>query len=137
MFLMAQGKRGEQKRETGKRGSRGGFTRFFINLGKTDDLRPVNIIGMINDYTNVRNIDIGEIDIKKTFSFFEADKRYTDDILKGFQGKSFKKRNINLEVAERSKNENRSFSGRDKKRRVVVIEPVNPREKQKRRKRKS
>lgn len=81
------------------------FTRFFINLGKTDELKPTNIIGMVNDFTNVRNIDIGAIEILKNFSFFEADSNYTKQILKGFEGKSFNKRPISVEVAESKKME--------------------------------
>jgi ATP-dependent RNA helicase DeaD len=109
------GKRISQKRPGGKRDA-GEFTRFFINLGKTDDLKPVNVIGMINDYTNVRNIEIGEIEILKNFSFFEADKSFTEKILKGFIGKEFKKRKINVEVSEAKKRVVRSDSGRNKKR---------------------
>ncbi|MCH7774651.1 MAG: DbpA RNA binding domain-containing protein, partial [Bacteroidetes bacterium] len=89
---------------------------FFINLGKTDDLRPVDVIGMINDYTNIRDIEIGAIEILKNFSFFEADKLYTEEILKGFKGIEFKKRKIILEVAEGKKKEGKFDSGRNKKR---------------------
>lgn len=112
--------RGE-KSERRERGNREGggeeFTRFFINLGKTDDLKPTNIIGMVNDYTNVRNIEIGAIEILKNFSFFEADANYTKQILKGFEGKAFKQRPINLEVAEKRKTENRKPSGKSGDRR--------------------
>jgi len=109
------GKRSNQNRTISKRDA-DVFTRFFINLGKTDDLKPVNVIGMINDYTNVRNIEIGEIEILKNFSFFEADKSYTEKILKGFIGKEFKKRKINVEVSEGRKKATRSDFGRNKKR---------------------
>jgi len=110
-----RGERSKQKRSDGKRDANL-FTRFFINLGKTDDLKPVNVIGMINDYTNIRNIEIGEIEILKNFSFFEADKLYTEKILKGFEGQEFKKRKINVEVSEGKKRVARSDSGRNKKR---------------------
>lgn len=109
------GKRSKEKRTSGKRDAEM-FTRFFLNLGKTDDLKPVNVIGMINDYTNIRDIEIGEIEILKNFSFFEADKLYTDKILKGFEGQVFKKRKINVEVSEAKKRVTRSDSGRNKKR---------------------
>jgi len=109
------GERSKQKRSDGKRDANL-FTRFFINLGKTDDLKPVNVIGMINDYTNIRDIEIGEIEILKNFSFFEADKSYTEKILKGFKGQEFKKRKINVEVSEGKKKATRSDSGRNKKR---------------------
>jgi len=105
-------KKGRDRERAVIRRSSDGFTRFFINLGKTDNLRPVDIIGMVNDYSNVRDIEIGGIDIMKTFSFFEADKDFTDAILKGFEGQSFKKRKINLEIAEGRKSESRSGSGR-------------------------
>ncbi len=75
------------------------YTRFFINLGKTDDLKPAVLIGMINDFTNVRNIEIGEIEILRNFSFFETDSEYTETILSAFQNKSFKKREIGVEIA--------------------------------------
>ena len=111
----SSGKRSKEKRTSGKRAAEG-FTRFFINLGKTDDLRPVNVIGMINDYTNIRDIEIGAIEILKNFSFFEADNLYTGEILKGFKGREFKKRKINLEIAEGKKKEGEIDSGRNKKR---------------------
>lgn len=89
-----------------------GFTRFFINLGKKDDLKPVTLMGIINDYTGIRNIEIGEIEILKSFSFFEADSSFTDKILKAFANKEYKKRKINLEVAESKKPGTSKGSGR-------------------------
>lgn len=111
----SSGKREDNRRSTGKRTS-AGFTRFFLNLGKIDDLNPVDVIGMINDYTNIRNIEIGEIDIMKNFSFFETDEAYKEKILEGFKGKTFKKRKINVEIAEGKKKGSRFDSGKNKKR---------------------
>jgi ATP-dependent RNA helicase DeaD len=131
----SSGKRSNQNRPSGKRNTNG-FTRFFINLGKTDNLQPVDVIGMINDYSNNRNIDIGGIEILKNFSFFEADKLYTDDILSGFKGKAFKKREINLEVAEGKKREGEFDSGRNKKRDNFKRKSVGRKTERKRRKKK-
>ena len=126
------GKHSEQKGAVGKRAAER-FTRFFISLGKTDDLKPVDVIGMINDYTNIRGIDIGAIDILKNFSFFEADKSYTKEILKGFKGRSFKKRKISLEVADSKKKETKSDFGRNKERKSFKKGSVKPKAKRKRR----
>ena len=52
-----------KKTKSGKRSASYEFTRFFINLGRTDDLRPTTLIGMINDYTRTKDIEIGEIEI--------------------------------------------------------------------------
>jgi ATP-dependent RNA helicase DeaD len=75
------------------------YTRYFLNLGVTDELKPAQLIGMVNDFTGVHNIEIGEIEILKNFSFFEADSNYQNDIIEGFKGKKLKRRDINLEIA--------------------------------------
>jgi len=128
---VSQRKHREQKRTAGKREPEG-FTRYFINLGTTDDLRPVDIIGMINNYTNVRGIEIGEIDILKNFSFFEADKLFTEEISKGFEGKTFNKRKINLEIAEPKKKKGKPDFSRNKKRNSFKKKSVKPKAKRKR-----
>lgn len=131
----SSGKRGKESKATIKH-TADGFTRFFINLGKTDNLKPVDVIGMINDYSNNRNIDIGEIEILKNFSFFETDNLFTDDILLGFKGKSFKKRKINLEVAEAKKRSTKNDSGRSKKRDSFKRKSVGRKAERRRKKRK-
>lgn len=99
----------DDRRKSKRRDSGDGdaFTRFFINLGKTDDLNPTQLIGMINDFTNVRNIEIGDIEILKNFSFFEIDSKYADTILKSFKNKKLKHRDINVEVSEKKRTESR------------------------------
>jgi len=71
-------------------------------------MKPVNFIGMINDYTGIRDIEIGEIEVKKTFSFFETDKSYTKEILAAFENKFFKKREINVEITTSERKGNQS-----------------------------
>ena len=63
---------------------------------------------MINDYTGIKNIEIGGIDIGKTFSFIEVDSSYTKEILAAFKDKHFKKREINIEVANTERRDNQS-----------------------------
>jgi len=41
------------------------FSRFFINLGKLNNLSTARMIGLINDATHTRDIEIGKIDILK------------------------------------------------------------------------
>lgn len=91
------------------------YTRYFINIGKTDNLTPTQLIGMINDFTGIRNIEIGEIDIMKNFSFFEADNEFQSEILQGFTGQKLKKRPINIEIAEKKKQQNKSDRGSERK----------------------
>ncbi|MCF8260779.1 MAG: DEAD/DEAH box helicase [Melioribacteraceae bacterium] len=96
-------RRTRETRDSRETSSADAYTRFFINLGKTDDLKPTTLIGMINDYTRSKSIDIGEIEILRNFSFFEVDNQFSDLVLNSFKRKNFKGRDINIEVAERKK----------------------------------
>ena len=99
----------EESRKSSKRkSSPEGFTRFFLNLGKTDNLKPTTVIGMIKDFSGIKDIGIGAIDIMQNFSFFETDSDYTDKILKGFKNKELNNRKIVLEIATARKDENKS-----------------------------
>lgn len=93
----------------------GSFTRFFINLGKTDDISPSTLISLINEFTLSRDIKIGEIEILRNFSFFEADSDSVDLIVESFKNKEFKKRKINLEIAEKKGRERKSEKRRASK----------------------
>lgn len=85
----------------GSRSGNSNYTRYFLNLGVTDGLKPAQLIGMINDFTGMRDIEIGQIEILKNFSFFEADSNFQNDIMNGFKGQKLKKRDINVEIAEK------------------------------------
>lgn len=103
----------DKKRSDKKGGTEEGFTRFFLNLGKTDNIKPASIIGMINDFSGVKDIEIGAIDILQNFSFFETDSKYDEDLLKAFNGQKLDKRKIVLEVAS-AKTDDRKESGKSK-----------------------
>ncbi|MBN2616393.1 MAG: DEAD/DEAH box helicase [Bacteroidales bacterium] len=105
--------RGERS-ESGNRGRKGNpskFTRFFINIGSTQRVRPPQLIGLVNDLTNTRNITIGSIEIMKNFSFFEADSEFEGLIMKSFRNAQYNKEKLSLEIAK-PKGE---WSDRDKK----------------------
>lgn len=63
-------------------GDRMSFTKLFINAGKKQNLNASGLIGMINEYSNRRNIEIGKIDIQRKFSFFEVDSNFERDLVK-------------------------------------------------------
>ena len=103
----------EKKKGRGRENSEG-YTRFFINLGKMEDLTPTSMIGLINETTGVRDLDIGEIEILKNFSFFEVESSAQDLILMSFEDKEFKGRRIGVEVA--SSKEERKGGGKKRDR---------------------
>lgn len=77
-----------------------GYSRFFINLGKIQNLETHNLIGLINEYTRKRNIPIGKIDILRKFSFFEVDSNYEKDVLKGFANAQWNDHAISVELSK-------------------------------------
>uniref|UniRef100_A0A832G087 DEAD/DEAH box helicase n=1 Tax=Ignavibacterium album TaxID=591197 RepID=A0A832G087_9BACT len=85
------------------------FTRFFINLGMLDSLKPKTLIDMINEFTGTNDIEIGDIEILKTFSFFDIDSDYADKIIFAFKNKYSGKRKISVEISEgRNKNKTKN-----------------------------
>ncbi|RXP55771.1 DEAD/DEAH box helicase [Lutibacter sp. HS1-25] len=89
----------------GKRRDDENMTRFFINIGRKDKLNPARLIGLINDQRIAKNIEIGQIEILDTFSFFELDKNYQDETISAFQkgDVDFEGRNVNVEVTEKKR----------------------------------
>jgi ATP-dependent RNA helicase DeaD len=106
----------DQKREH-TRSNNENMQRFFVNLGRMDELNPARMIGMIND-TLDKKVEIGQIEILKSFSFFEADKNYTDEILAAFEGVTRRGRRVSVEKTEKQKSRSRNGDrgGRNKKR---------------------
>ena len=104
------------------RSSDDSFTRFYINLGKMDRINPAKLIGFINENLKKRDIEIGQIEILKSFSFFEIDKNYRDDVLEKLKNTEFNNRNVIVEITNkpksrgRNRSKKRSFESADRNR---------------------
>jgi len=61
------------------------FSRIFINLGTKNSMNPSNLIGLINDRTGNKSIQIGKIEMMKKFSFFEIDSRFEREVMGSFR----------------------------------------------------
>ncbi len=98
----------KEGKKSKKRKEKGDFSRFFINLGSKKKVSPAKLIGLINDQTQMRDINIGKIDILDSFSFFEVESKYEDDILNGFSDCKYKGMNVTVELSkEKKSSENR------------------------------
>lgn len=113
----AESSRGEG-RERGRRSNKN-FTRFFINLGDKHRVKAPNLIGMINEFTRNRNIEIGKIEILRNFSFFEVEDEFTQTILESFNGRDRDGVEIDVQISKpepgRSRDNDRG-GRRDRKR---------------------
>jgi ATP-dependent RNA helicase DeaD len=104
----------------GRRTSEGGGSeeryvtgnRFFINLGKMDGLEVGSLIALLDEHANVGKKDLGKIDLKGAYSFFEVDKSRADDILKNITGIEYNGRQVRVEVTERRESSGGSRSNR-------------------------
>ncbi len=96
--------RDEREDKRGKRRDRdGNFSRFFINIGSKKKLSPTKLMGLINDTTKKRDIQIGKIDIMDSFSFFEVDTSFEQEILAAFTDYKYKGMNVTVELSKEKK----------------------------------
>ncbi|HLR35552.1 MAG TPA: DEAD/DEAH box helicase [Tissierellales bacterium] len=73
--------------------------RLYINIGRKDGVRPRHIVGGIYQLANISRDSIGDIDIYDKFSFIEAPRKYTNDILDSLNNNRIKGKKVRVEVA--------------------------------------
>lgn len=105
------GKRGERSQkgnryenrkkrgDTGPRTPEKGYSRIFINIGKTDGANPSNLMGFINDHVPGK-VRIGRIDLMRNFSFFEVPEDSARKVLSAFKGVYVEDRKMVVELAD-------------------------------------
>jgi len=87
-------------RDRGGRGGKYEFSRFFFSMGKKNGISKRTIIDLINQNMPGKNVEIGNIEVLKGFSFFEIDKRYENDAIKSFKDARYKGQKIGIEIAK-------------------------------------
>jgi ATP-dependent RNA helicase DeaD len=53
---------------------------------------------LVCDFGEVKKDAVGKIDLKGAYSFFEIDKKFTEQLLKGFEGIELRGRKVRLEM---------------------------------------
>ena len=69
-------------REKTERKAEKGYTRLFLNVGKTDGFYANQIIELINRNMKKQRTTIGRIDLMQNFSFFEVAENQEQDVIK-------------------------------------------------------
>ena len=85
----------------------GDFVRLFINLGKKDKLKDVDLIKLVSNETSTPRKGIRKVDIMEKFSFFEVPNGCEDEILGVLTKQKYKGRKINVEIAQRKNRKSR------------------------------
>ncbi len=95
--------RREKRDRNPKKGSKSNgstFSRFYMNLGKKDNISPKMIIGMVNKHMPDDDVRIGQIEILNNFSFFEIERSYERDVLDAMQHATHKGKELGIEIAK-------------------------------------
>ena len=92
-----------QTRDGGDRfpreGTRGDYTRLFINLGSVDDFTRGDMLGYICNNTKISGKSIGKIDLKGVYTFFEVENDVVEKVQQGFKSIDFQGRDVRIELA--------------------------------------
>ena len=96
----------ERTRRNGKGGPRQaeeGYTRLFLNVGKIDGFYAKEVIGLINRATKGMQVEVGKIDLMKSFTFVEVAAEQAQDVIKSMKhGVTVKGRSVVCDVADKS-----------------------------------
>lgn len=79
-FEAKESRKGD-KEKVGRKAEKG-YTRLFLNLGKTDGFYTNQIIDLVNRNLRKERIQIGRIDLMQNFSFFEVIQEQAPQVLK-------------------------------------------------------
>lgn len=90
----------DESRERGERGDSTGFTNIFLSIGRKDGLMVPKLLGLINEYTQNRDLRVGRIELGDTFTFVEIDTKFVPLFMESFKDKTLNGRPIRTDVAE-------------------------------------
>ncbi len=88
------------RRERKTNETESGKTRFFVSIGRRDGLNPGGLLRLICDATGLNSGNVGRIDIMTSYSFFEADNEYSDNILSKVNGAEYEGNAVSIEITK-------------------------------------
>ena len=114
---------GKNSRRKGDHTAEEGYTRLFLNVGKIDKMYAREIMGLINNNVKGDKVEIGRIDLMKSFAFVEVKDEDADRVIKSMKhGVTIKGRSVVVDRSEpvgktegRGKEDRRKREGRRKK----------------------
>ena len=109
-------------KDKGSKGSRiksDDHQRFFINLGLNKGLNKGGLLRLICSNTNIDSKSIGALDLFNEFSFFEVEKKLSNEIIDDLKNKEYDGKTFLVEIASKEGSKSRSRDrgrGRDRSR---------------------
>lgn len=88
------------RRKKGERTAEEGYTRLFFTVSKVDGFFAKEIIKLINDNVRGGKVNVGRIDLMKSFSFVEVAEEDAQRVIQALDGLRVKGRRLGVEVAD-------------------------------------
>lgn len=92
--------KGRDKKKAVAKKSRNKMVRLYLNVGYKQKIMPQRIIGMINDFTRNRDIEVGKIDINDNFTHLEVSEQHVWEVVDALEGRIIKGKMLVVEPAE-------------------------------------
>lgn len=103
----------ERGERSDRRGSRPKFARFHLSVGSKHGVTPRDVIGLINQAFRQERVSIGQIEIMKSFSFFEVEEEFAPAVAGSFKGTKFKQFDLEVEAAKPRASGGRTYKRED------------------------
>ncbi|MBY0244271.1 MAG: DEAD/DEAH box helicase [Sphingobacteriaceae bacterium] len=108
--------------DRGDRGDRGGrdsagngdYTRMFINIGSVDELTRGDLLSFVCNNGKISGKNIGKIDLKGVFSFFDVENEVAESLLANFKDVQFNNRSVKIEKSGEGESNRREGGGRSR-----------------------
>jgi ATP-dependent RNA helicase DeaD len=88
------------------------MVRLFLNVGQLDNIQAKTLVQVITSKTNLSRKMIGDIDIKREFTFVEIPAEYADKVIEAMIDFSYRGKKVSIEKA--SKKQSPKTGGRSK-----------------------
>ncbi len=89
--------------EFGDTGAQPGKVRFFINVGRKQNVKAKDIVKAVHEVSGLSSTSIGRIDVLDKFSFLEIPLEHAQEISEALEGTRIKGKRVNLEPANKKK----------------------------------
>lgn len=89
--------KGKSRQNSGNRVEEG-FESIRINLGKRDKVAPPDLIGLVNQSSRSRNIEIGRINIRPAWSTMQVDEDFAVSVAEALDGFTYRGRTLHAQV---------------------------------------
>lgn len=89
----------DYKKESIEVSEKGKYTRVFITAGSMDRIKAPQIVDFLVRHAGIRRTDVGDIDIKRKFTFIDIQSQVVNKVIKKCNKQKINNRKVNIEIA--------------------------------------